>query len=182
MDSRGSGIIASVTHTSGKVSVRMEAHRPSSSLSVRGVRHGSCRQFGVSGLRCLRSTWFGTLGFWPAVWNVDLEQVVEVDDFLGFLANGAESERVPCFFAEIMEDGGDFVPIDSWVFEWKDTLRNEVLARLGPRLKIEFVVAYPFGQQGMFPVVVVCRILGLTALNSLLQYVNWLVWEVCSVN
>ena len=27
-----------------------------------------------------------------------------------------------------------------------------------------------------------CRILGLTALNSLLQYVNWLVWEVCSVN
>ena len=27
-----------------------------------------------------------------------------------------------------------------------------------------------------------CRILGLTALNSPLQYVNWLVWEVCSVN
>ena len=27
-----------------------------------------------------------------------------------------------------------------------------------------------------------CRILGHTALNSLLQYVNWLVWEVCSVN
>ena len=27
-----------------------------------------------------------------------------------------------------------------------------------------------------------CRIFGLTALNSLLQYVNWLVWEVCSVN
>ena len=27
-----------------------------------------------------------------------------------------------------------------------------------------------------------CRTLGLTALNSLLQYVNWLVWEVCSVN
>ena len=27
-----------------------------------------------------------------------------------------------------------------------------------------------------------CRILGLTALNSLLQYVNWLVWEVCSVD
>ena len=27
-----------------------------------------------------------------------------------------------------------------------------------------------------------CRILGLTALNSLLQYVNWLVWEVWSVN
>ena len=27
-----------------------------------------------------------------------------------------------------------------------------------------------------------CRILGLTALNSLLQYVNWLVWEICSVN
>ena len=27
-----------------------------------------------------------------------------------------------------------------------------------------------------------CRILGLTALNSLLQYVNWLVWEFCSVN
>ena len=26
------------------------------------------------------------------------------------------------------------------------------------------------------------RILGLTALNSLLQYANWLVWEVCSVN
>ena len=26
-----------------------------------------------------------------------------------------------------------------------------------------------------------CRILGLTTLNSLLQYVNWLVWEVCSV-
>ena len=23
---------------------------------------------------------------------------------------------------------------------------------------------------------------GLTTLNSLLQYVNWLVWEVCSVN
>ena len=29
---------------------------------------------------------------------------------------------------------------------------------------------------------VICKILGLTALNSLLQYVNWLVWEVCSVN
>ena len=28
----------------------------------------------------------------------------------------------------------------------------------------------------------VCRILGLTTLNPLLQYVNWLVWEVCSVN
>ena len=27
-----------------------------------------------------------------------------------------------------------------------------------------------------------CRILGLTTLNSLLQYVKWLVWEVCSVN
>ena len=27
-----------------------------------------------------------------------------------------------------------------------------------------------------------CRILGLTTLNSLLQYVNWLVGEVCSVN
>ena len=27
-----------------------------------------------------------------------------------------------------------------------------------------------------------CRILGLTTLNSLLQYVTWLVWEVCSVN
>ena len=27
-----------------------------------------------------------------------------------------------------------------------------------------------------------CRILGLTAFNSLLQYINWLVWEVCSVN
>ena len=31
-------------------------------------------------------------------------------------------------------------------------------------------------------VVVTCRILGLTAFDSLLQYVNWLVWEVCSVN
>ena len=31
-------------------------------------------------------------------------------------------------------------------------------------------------------VVEVCRILGLTTLNSLLQYVNWLIWEVCSVN
>ena len=27
-----------------------------------------------------------------------------------------------------------------------------------------------------------CRILGLTTFNSLLQYVYWLVWEVCSVN
>ena len=35
----------------------------------------------------------------------------------------------------------------------------------------------PIQHQGHF-----CRILGLTALNSLLQYVNWLVWEVCSVN
>ena len=69
--------------------------------------------------------------------------MVEVDDLLGFLANGAESEHVLCFFSEIMEDGGDFVPIDSWVFEWKDTLRDEVLARLGPRLKIEVVVACP---------------------------------------
>ena len=31
-------------------------------------------------------------------------------------------------------------------------------------------------------VATICRILGLTALDSLLQYVNWLVWEVCSVN
>ena len=30
--------------------------------------------------------------------------------------------------------------------------------------------------------VVFSRVLGLTALNSLLQYVNWLVWEFCSVN
>ena len=29
---------------------------------------------------------------------------------------------------------------------------------------------------------ILCSILGLTTLNSLLQYVNWLVWEVCSVN
>ena len=157
MDSRVSEIIASVTHTSGKVSVRMEAHRPSSSLSVRGVRHGSCRQFGVSGLRCIRSTWFCTLGSWPVVWDVDLEQVVEVDDFLRFLVNGSESERVPSFLAEIMEDGVDFVPIDSWVFEWKDTLRDEVLARLGPCRKIEIVLAFPRGQQGMFPVVVVVK-------------------------
>ena len=27
-----------------------------------------------------------------------------------------------------------------------------------------------------------CRILGLTTLDSLLPYINWLVWEVCSVN
>ena len=27
-----------------------------------------------------------------------------------------------------------------------------------------------------------CRILGLTTFNSLLQYVNRLVWEICSVN
>ena len=27
-----------------------------------------------------------------------------------------------------------------------------------------------------------CRILRLTTFNSLLQYVNWLVWEICSVN
>ena len=27
-----------------------------------------------------------------------------------------------------------------------------------------------------------CRIWGLTAFNSLLQYINWLVWEICSVN
>ena len=27
-----------------------------------------------------------------------------------------------------------------------------------------------------------CRILGITALNSLLQYITWLVWQVCSVN
>ena len=32
------------------------------------------------------------------------------------------------------------------------------------------------------PALVHYRILGLTALNSLLQYVNWLVWEFCSVN
>ena len=48
--SRGSGITASVTHTSGKVSFRTEAHRPWSSLSVEGVRHGSGQQFRVSGL------------------------------------------------------------------------------------------------------------------------------------
>ena len=30
-------------------------------------------------------------------------------------------------------------------------------------------------------IVVDCRILGLTTFNSLLQYVNRLVWEVCSV-
>ena len=27
-----------------------------------------------------------------------------------------------------------------------------------------------------------CRLLGLTAFNSLLQYLNWLVWEISSVN
>ena len=27
-----------------------------------------------------------------------------------------------------------------------------------------------------------CRNLRLTTFNSLLQYINWLVWEVCSVN
>ena len=81
--------------------------------------------------------------------------MVEVDNFLGFLADGLESERVPSFFVEVMEDGVDFVSIDSWVFEWKDTLRDEVLVHLGPRLKIEFVLAFPDGQQGMFLVVVV---------------------------
>ena len=46
----------------------------------------------------------------------------------------------------------------------------------------------PYGQAAFIPEpsfecwVTGCRILGLTALNSLLQYVNWLVWEVCSVN
>ena len=34
----------------------------------------------------------------------------------------------------------------------------------------------------VIPLMGICRILGLTAFNSLLQYVNWLVWEVCSVN
>ena len=29
---------------------------------------------------------------------------------------------------------------------------------------------------------IIVEFLGLTALNSLLQYNNWLVWEVCSVN
>ena len=153
--SRGSGITASVTHTSGKVSVRMEAHRPWSSLSVRGVRHGSYQQFCVSGLCCIRSTWFGNLGSWPVVGDVDLEQVVEVDDFLRFLADSAESEHVSCFFTDIMEDGFDFVPIDSWVFKWKDTLRDEALVRLGPRLKVEFVLVVPNWKQGMFLVVVV---------------------------
>ena len=74
--------------------------------------------------------------------------MVEVDDFLGFLADGSESERVPRFFAEVMEDGVDFVSIDSWVFKWKDTLRDEVFAHLGPRRKIEFILAFPGGQQG----------------------------------
>ena len=37
-------------------------------------------------------------------------------------------------------------------------------------------------QQNQLDDIRTCRILGLTALNSLLQYVNWLVWEVCSVN
>ena len=32
------------------------------------------------------------------------------------------------------------------------------------------------------PIIKDCRILRLTTLNSLLQYVNWLVWEICSVN
>ena len=32
------------------------------------------------------------------------------------------------------------------------------------------------------PAFLFCRLLGLTALNSLLQYANLLVWEVCSVN
>ena len=34
----------------------------------------------------------------------------------------------------------------------------------------------------VFKTLPICRILGLTTFNSLLQYVNWLVWEVCSVN
>ena len=34
----------------------------------------------------------------------------------------------------------------------------------------------------LFVCTTVCRILRLTTFNSLLQYVNWLVWEICSVN
>ena len=71
-----------------------------------------------------------------------------MDDFLGLFEEGSESERVPCFFAEVMEDCVDFVSIDSGVFEWKDTLRDEVLAYLGPRLKIEFIVTLPGWQGG----------------------------------
>ena len=192
----GSGITASVTHTSGKVSVRIEAHRPWNSLSMRGVRHGRGRQCGVSGLRCIvderavcclagnsigggasgpQSVWFGNLGSGPAFWDVGLEQVVEVDDFLRFFEEGPKSEHVPCFFAEVMEDCIDFVSIDSWVFKWKDTLQDKVLVRLGPRLKIEFIVAFPGGQQ-------VVEFWGLPPLIPLLQYVNRLGFEICSVN
>ena len=41
---------------------------------------------------------------------------------------------------------------------------------------------WTYSVYGNVPEILPCRILGLTALNSLLQYVNWLVWEICSVN
>ena len=48
------------------------------------------------------------------------------------------------------------------------------------------IAKFQFGIDNMLLVFIklicCCRSLGHTALNSLLQYVNWLVWEVCSVN
>ena len=141
---------------------------------MRGVRHGRGQQFGVSGLRFIidehavccsagnsiiggaiatQSVWFGNLGSGPEFWDVDLEQVVEVDNFLGFFAEGSESEHVPGFFTEVMEDCIEFVSINFGVFEWKDTLQGEVLVRLGPHLKIDVIVMFPGWQQGTFFVV-----------------------------
>ena len=43
---------------------------------------------------------------------------------------------------------------------------------------LDYINSQHHQEEDMMP----CRFLGLTALNSLLQYVNWLVWEVCSRN
>ena len=43
---------------------------------------------------------------------------------------------------------------------------------------LDYINSQHHQEEDMMP----CRILGLTALNSLLQYINWLVCEVCSGN
>ena len=61
-------------------------------------------------------------------------------------------------------------------WSWPDVLNSQGLKPIH-----ELGMTLTFNGHGTCHAILV-EFLGLTTFNSLLQYVNWLVWEVCSVN
>ena len=82
---------------------------------------------------------------------------------------------------------GEFskIPLAYVVWDNEAVTADPVAPATWPSKVDEMMSHAPHGEDTFFPadnVTVCCRIFGITAFNSLLQYVNWLVWEVCSVN